>query len=100
MLPVNEVQTIIDERNGFLQTQRVNAGLLGSVAALGVILALTGIYGLVAHFVADRAHEFGIRMALGSSTIRTLWTAVRQGVLLSVSGAVIGGVLPVWECGF
>jgi predicted permease len=90
MLPVNEVQTMIEERNGSLQTQRVNAGLLGSVAALAVILALVGIYGLVTHLVADRTHEFGIRMALGSSTIRTLWTAVRQPVLLSVAGAVIG----------
>jgi ABC-type antimicrobial peptide transport system permease subunit len=90
MLPVNEVQTMIEERNGSLQTQRVNAGLLGSVAALAVILALVGIYGLVTHLVADRTHEFGIRMALGSSTMQTLWTAVRQPVLLSVSGAVIG----------
>jgi len=93
MLPVNEVQTMIDERNGSLQTQRVNAGLLGSVAALAVILALVGIYGLVTHLVANRTHEFGIRMALGSSTMGTLWTAVRQGVLLSVSGAVIGACI-------
>lgn len=95
MLPVNEAQTIIDERNGSLQTQRVNAGLLGSLAALAIILALVGIYGLVSHFVTDRAHEFGIRMALGSSTMMAIWTAVRPAVLLSISGTFIGAWIAV-----
>lgn len=95
MLPVNEIRTIIDERDDSLQSQRVNAGLLGSLATLATVLALVGIYGLVSHFVADRTHEFGIRMALGSSTARTLWAAVRPALLLSVFGAAIGAVAAV-----
>jgi putative ABC transport system permease protein len=64
--------------------------LLGlfSLTALG--LALVGIYGVLAYSVAQRQHELGIRLALGAKSADILRLVVRQGLVLAVSGVVIG----------
>ncbi len=93
LLPVAGVHTMIEERDSALKSQRLNAWLLGSLAGLALLLALVGVYGIVANSVVERTREFGIRIALGSSMRSIIWNAVTPGVLLSVAGAVIGGML-------
>ena len=67
--------------------------LLGSFALLALILAAIGIYGLVAYSVGQRAHEIGIRMALGAGKSDVLGMVLRQGLKMSTIGAVIGVLL-------
>jgi predicted permease len=93
LLPVASFRSMLDERDSALKSQRVNAWLLGTLAALALSLALVGVYGMVANSVVERTREFGIRMALGSSRGRVLWDAVAPGMLLSAAGVAIGALM-------
>ena len=93
LLPVASFRSMLDERDSALKSQRVNAWLLGTLAALALSLALVGVYGMVANSVAERTREFGIRIALGSSLRRVVWDAVAPGMLLSATGVAAGGLL-------
>jgi len=93
LLPIAGFHSMIDERDSALKSQRINAWLLGTLAALALSLALVGVYGLVANSVVERTREFGIRMALGSSVGRLIWDAVAPGMLLSAAGVATGGLL-------
>jgi len=64
--------------------------LLSALAAIGLLLAFAGIYGLMAYMVAQRSREFGIRLALGASRSRMLKDVLRQGIVLASIGAVLG----------
>jgi predicted permease len=93
MLPVAHFRSLVDERNTALKSQRSNAWMFGLLAVLAMALALVGVYGIVANSVAERTREFGIRTALGSSLISVIRDALLPGVVLSVSGVVIGGAI-------
>ena len=64
--------------------------LYGIFAALAVALAVVGIYGLMSYSVAERRHEFGIRMALGAERRSVLRQVLGQGLVLSLAGIGIG----------
>lgn len=64
--------------------------LVMGTAAMGVGLALVGLYGLVAYDVSRRAKEIGIRRAVGASATDVLQLAIRQGVLVTLGGLVAG----------
>ncbi len=64
--------------------------LYGIFAALAVALAVVGIYGLMSYSVAERRHEFGIRMALGAERSSVLRQVLGQGLVLSLAGIGIG----------
>ena len=98
-LPVATVHSMTDERDSALRSERINAWLLGVLAALALSLALVGVYGIAANAVAERTREFGIRMALGSSLARLMWDAVAPGMFLSVAGVAIGGMLAAGSVG-
>jgi putative ABC transport system permease protein len=66
--------------------------LYGIFAALAVALAVVGIYGLMSYSVAERRHEFGIRMALGAEESSVLRQVLGQGLVLSLVGIGIGVV--------
>jgi ABC-type antimicrobial peptide transport system permease subunit len=70
--------------------ERLNLGLLGGFAALALILAIIGLYGLLAFTVTQRQREIGIRMALGGRRFDVLNLVVGQGMRLVLMGVVIG----------
>ena len=68
----------------------MGAVLAGSQGLLGLLLAVMGIYGVVAYVVTQRSREIGIRMALGAQRLDVLKLVVRGGLKLTVIGMGIG----------
>ncbi|HKO98656.1 MAG TPA: ABC transporter permease [Pyrinomonadaceae bacterium] len=89
-LPVSNLK-FMDEIIGKSVAQpRVYALLLAIFAALALILASIGIYGVMSYSVTQRTHEIGIRMALGARPMDVLKLIVMQGMALGIAGLVIG----------
>jgi putative ABC transport system permease protein len=91
-LPVFDVQTMtqaLSTLKGLLIYQ-LCAGLAAALGILGLILALVGVYGVVAYAVSQRTHEIGIRTALGAQQIDILKMIFRQGLLIVGTGLFIG----------
>ncbi|HYV18801.1 MAG TPA: ABC transporter permease [Verrucomicrobiae bacterium] len=89
-LPIANVRSIEEVIAGALVPQRLAAILVGLFAALAVLLAALGLYGVVAFSVARRTREIGVRMALGATRHGVLALVVRQGMRLAVAGVAIG----------
>jgi predicted permease len=87
---VLEISTV-DQRLGALSAdRRFQASLLTTMAALAMILAAGGIYGLVRYGVAQRTREIGLRLALGADPAAVVRLIVSQGARAPLVGAVIG----------
>ncbi len=72
---------------------RLGATLATVIALLGLLLAVIGLYGVVAYAVALRTREIGIRMAMGATAQQVLWDVVRRGMLLTAAGLAVGVAL-------
>jgi predicted permease len=88
--PISDVKTMDDRIEAQLGQRRLLAVLLGLFAGVALLLALVGIYGVIAYSVEQRTHEMGIRRALGARESEILWLILRQGFRLALTGAAIG----------
>ena len=73
--------------------QRIAASVTAALGALGMILAAVGLYGIVAYSTTRRAHEIGIRLALGATASDVLQMVVRDGMRIALIGIAAGLVL-------
>lgn len=73
--------------------QRFAAVVIGLFGLLGLFVAAIGVYGVLAHHVAQRTREFGIRIALGADAGRLLRMVLRRGAVLAVAGCAVGLVI-------
>jgi len=89
-LPVDNVRTMDSVVDLTIATPRLAATLAGSFAALAMLLAAVGIYGVIAYGVSMRTQEIGTRVALGASPARVLGMIVKQALVLSALGVAIG----------
>jgi predicted permease len=82
--------TSLDYVAGALVRERFTAGLSTFAAALTVLLACIGVYGLLAFSVAARTREIGVRVALGAAREAVVWMIVRDALAIAVPGVLIG----------
>jgi len=76
--------------------RRYPSYLIGTFAGLALILAMVGLYGMIAHTVLQRTREFGIRLTLGAQRRDILRLVLRQALGTSLAGASIGVVTGLW----
>lgn len=88
--PVYELQTLEQALSDSIAPRRFNMFLLGTFAATALLMALVGIYGVIAYSVAQRTHEIGIRMALGAERSDIVRMVIRHGMGVALTGIVIG----------
>ena len=88
--PIGAIKTMKDWVASSVAAPRYRTMLLALFAALAMILAATGIYGVMSYSVAQRTHEIGVRMALGARQVDVLKLVVGQGMLLALIGVVLG----------
>lgn len=90
LLPISQVRGMEQVMATTIGRQNFNMTLLTVFAAIALLLASIGIYGLMAYSVEQRAQEIGIRMALGASQADMLRLVVLQGMKLAGIGVAIG----------
>jgi putative ABC transport system permease protein len=88
--PVSHVRTMADILGAESGEQRVGMVLLSAFAALALLLAGLGIYGVLAYFVAQHTPEIGIRMALGAARGDILALVLRKGMGMAMVGVAVG----------
>ncbi|MEP7132787.1 MAG: ABC transporter permease, partial [Acidobacteriota bacterium] len=95
-MPMLETRTYEDlYRYAIVDGPGVAVRLVGTLGAVGLVLAIAGLYGLVAYNVARRTREIGIRMAIGASPLDVLRLVMGKGLMLVSVGTVIGFALGV-----
>ena len=78
--------------DGALLQERFTAGLATFAAAITVLLACIGVYGVLAYSVTARTREIGVRVALGATRRTVVWMVVRDGLAIAVPGVLIGAL--------
>jgi putative ABC transport system permease protein len=88
--PIAEVATIRQQVDDSLASRRFDTLVFGGFAALAFTLSVFGLYAVTAYLVAQRSHEFGVRIALGAGRATLLRLVLRQGLTPAVIGITLG----------
>jgi len=88
--PIVHVRTMENAMSESVSQPRLRTLLLGAFSAVAFALALIGVYGVMAYAVSERAHELGVRMALGASATQILGLILGNGLRLAATGVAIG----------
>ncbi|NKB88131.1 MAG: FtsX-like permease family protein [Acidobacteria bacterium] len=91
-LALADVRTLTDIAGSARATERFTSQLVGLFAMLALVLAIAGIYGVLAYLVGERSREIGIRMALGADRPRMLRMVAAQGLRLVAAGLLLGWI--------
>ena len=91
-LPMADVKTMEQVVSQSLAADRFYTVFFGAFAAVALLLAAVGIYGVMSFVVAQRTHEIGLRMALGAGRGQVLAQILREGMATALAGTVVGGV--------
>ena len=89
-LPLTNIATMEDRLSNAVAQPRFRTTLIALFAAVALILACVGIYGVISYSVTLRTHEIGIRMALGAQTGDVLAMVIRQAIVLAIIGVALG----------
>lgn len=89
-LPIVSIKTAKMQIAESLVEERLLAWLSGGFGTLGLLLACMGVIGTMAHTIARRTSEIGIRMAVGAQRLQLIWTFLREAIALSVAGSLLG----------
>jgi putative ABC transport system permease protein len=84
------IRTMEEVRYESLAEDRYTMVLFACFAAVALLLAAVGIYGLMAYAVSQRTQEIGLRLALGSGKHRVIWLVLKEASVLSAIGLAIG----------
>jgi hypothetical protein len=95
LLPVSSVRSMESIMSAAMTEQRLLMTLVGVLAVAAILLAAIGVHGVIAHTVAERRREFGIRIALGATGADAVRSVSFDGIALAAIGAVAGGLLSI-----
>ncbi len=95
MLPISSVRSMEGVMSEAMTEQRLLMTLVGALAGAAILLAAIGVHGVIAHTVAERRREFGIRMALGATGAAAVRSVSLGGITLAAIGAMTGGLLSI-----
>jgi putative ABC transport system permease protein len=89
-VPINSVRILSQAISDTINKPRFYTLLFGLFAGIGLVLTITGIYGVISYTVSQRTQEIGIRMALGATRQNVVRMVLMQGIALAILGVIIG----------